>query len=182
MISVDRETRAVRRAPWRRWIGGAALLAALGACSNAVQQAVAQEPADDTACELDGMVLKDHAGPKAQMHFAEGKPEFFCDLTELFSMLLAPEKKRAIAGVFVQDMGKTDWNRPQANWIDAKTALYVVGSRKHGSMGPTFGSFSSMQDAEMFVQKEGGKIVRFDEVTMAMVNKPGHSMHDDGKH
>lgn len=166
----------------RRWIGGVALLAALGACSHAVQQAVAVEPGDDTACELDGMVLKDHAGPKAQIHFTEGKPEFFCELTELFGMLLSPESKRAIAGMFVQDMGKTGWDRPQANWIDAKTAFYVVGSRKHGSMGPTFGAFSDMRDAEAFVQKEGGKIVRFNEVTADMVSKPRSAMHDEGKH
>lgn len=165
-----------------RWIGGLALMAALGACSQAAQKLAALEPTNETACALDGMVLKDHAGPKAQIHYAEGNPDFYCDLKELFGMILAPEQKRAIAGIFVQDMGKADWDHPQANWIDAKTAVYVVGSRKRGSMGPTFGSFSSMKDAEAFVSKEGGKILRFEQITIAMVDMAGGAAHDNRMH
>ena len=164
----------------KNWAGGIALLAALAACSNATQKIAAQEPADDTTCSLDGMVLKDFAGPKAQIHYTEGKPDFFCDLPELFGVLLAPEHKRAVAGVFVQDMGKSDWEHPRGNWIDAKSAIYVVGSRKHGSMGPTFGAFSNVQDAEAFVTKEGGKVLRFDQITIDMVGMTGmNDMHGD---
>lgn len=166
----------------KKWAGGIALLAALGACSNAVQKVTAQEPADDTACSLDGMMLKDFAGPKAQVHYTEGKPDFFCDLPELFGVLLAPEHKRAVAGVFVQDMGKSDWEHPRGNWIDAKSAIYVVGSRKHGSMGPTFGSFSNVQDAEAFVTKEGGKVLRFDQITIDMVSMTGMNDMHGGSH
>lgn len=165
----------------KTWMGGFALLASLAACGNVAQKVTAQEPADDTACSLDGMVLKDYAGPKAQIHYAEGKPDFFCDLPELFGVLLAPEHKRAVTAVFVQDMAKTDWDHPQANWIDAKTAVYVVGSRKHGSMGPTYGSFSNMQDAQAFVTKEGGRILHFDQITVDMVNMAnmsGGAAHD----
>ena len=166
----------------KKWIGGFALLAALGACSDVAKKVAAQEPSDDTACALDGMVLKDYAGPKAQVHYAEGKPDFFCDLPELFGVLLSAEHKRVIAGMFVQDMGKANWEHPQGNWIDAKTALYVVGSRKHGSMGPTFGTFSNMQDAEAFVTKEGGKILHFDQITIDMVNMGGGASHDNQMH
>jgi copper chaperone NosL len=161
-----------------KWMVAAAALTLLGACSHTTQKLAAQEPTADTACALDGMVLKDYAGPKAQIHYTEGKPDFFCDLTELFGVVLAPEHKRAVAAIFVQDMGKTEWEHPQANWIDARTAVYVTGSRKRGSMGQTFASFSSMQDAEAFVKKEGGKIVRFEQVTLDMVNI-GSAAHDD---
>ena len=124
------------------------------------------------------MILNDYAGPKAQIHYKEGKPDFFCDLTELFSVVLLPEQKRAIAAMYVQDMGKANWEHPQGNWIDAKTAVYVVGSRKHGSMGPTFGSFSSAQDAEAFAQKEGGKVLRFEQISAEMVDTRGGADHD----
>jgi copper chaperone NosL len=157
---------------------GLVLLVLLAACSHAVPQAVAQEPTSDTACSLDGMLLKDFPGPKAQIHYAEGKPDFFCDLLEMFSALLAPEQKRPVAATFVQDMGKTDWDHPSANWIPAKSAYYVVGSKKRGSMGPTFGSFSSMQDAEKFVTMEGGKILRFEQITPDMANLGGGVVHD----
>lgn len=166
-----------QRPPFRL-VSGLVLLVLLAACSHAVPQAVAQEPTGDTACSLDGMLLQDFAGPKAQIHYAEGKPDFFCDLLELFSALLVPEQKRSVAAAFVQDMGKTDWDHPSANWIPAKSAYYVVGSKKRGSMGPTFGSFSSMQDAEKFVKIEGGKILRFEQITPDMANLGGGVVHD----
>lgn len=151
---------------------GLVLLAALAACSKSIELATPQEPGNDTVCSLDGMVLRDHPGPKAQMQYAEGTPEFFCDLMELFATVLTPEQKRGVASIHVQDMGKTAWENPQGNWIDARTAIYVIGSKKNGSMGPALGSFSSMQDAETFVKNEGGKIVRFAEITTDMLNQP----------
>jgi copper chaperone NosL len=89
---------------------------------------------------------------------------------EMFTVVLIPQQKRPIAGLFVQDMGKTDWDHPSGHWIAAKTALYVVGSKKPGSMGPTFGSFSSPRDAAAFVKREGGKIFAFDQISLEMVN------------
>ena len=157
---------------------GLVLLVLLAACTKAVPQAVAQEPTGDTACSLDGMVLQDFAGPKAQIHYAEGKPDFFCDLLEMFTALLVPEQKRLVAATFVQDMGKTDWEHPSANWILAKDAYYVVGSKKRGSMGPTFGSFSNVQDAEKFVKMEGGKVLQFGQITPDMANLGGGVVHD----
>lgn len=159
-------------------LAGAVLLCLLAACNNAGPQAVAREPGADTACVLDGMLLKEFPGPKAQIHYAEGNPDFYCDLMEMFSALLAPEQKRPPAATFVQDMGKTDWDHPAANWIDAKTAFYVAGSKKRGSMGPTLGAFSSMEAAQQFAGKEGGKVLRFEQVTLNMVSLTGGATHD----
>lgn len=163
-----------------RRLAGLAMLATLGACSQAPHKPHPLEPTDDTVCVLDGMALKDAAGPKAQIHYTEGKPDFFCDLTELFDTVRAPESKRAVTAVFVQDMGKADWDHPQGHWIDAKTAVYVVGSARHGSMGPTFGAFAKASDAEAFAAREGGKVLRFDQVTADMSN--ANAAHDDGMH
>ena len=162
----------------RSHLAALAMLAALGACSQAPHKAQPLEPADDTVCALDGMALKDAAGPKAQVHYAEGKPDYFCDLIELFDTVRAPESRRAIAALFVQDMGKADWDHPRGHWIDAKTAFYVAGSGKRGSMGPTFGAFADKADAEAFAAREGGKVLRFDQITVAMVKAP----HDDRMH
>ncbi|OWW21452.1 nitrous oxide reductase accessory protein NosL [Noviherbaspirillum denitrificans] len=160
-----------------------ALVALLAACGKEAAQLAAVEPDQGTACALDGMVLKDYPGPKAQIHYKEGAPEFFCDLVELFSMVLAPEQKRPVAGIFVQDMGKTDWAQPSGHWVDAKLAYYVVGSKKTGSMGPTFGSFSSLPDAEAFVAREGGTVKRFEQMTLDMVSQPGKgAAHEDKMH
>lgn len=163
----------------RQW-AGLALLAALGACSQAPRTAHPLEPDDDTVCVLDGMALKDAAGPKAQIHYSEGQPDFFCDLVELFDAVRAPESRRAVAAVFVQDMGKADWDHPRGHWIDAKTAFYVVGSGKQGSMGPTFGAFANAGDADAFAAREGGRVLRFDQISADMAHRaaaPDDRMH-----
>ncbi|HTN67364.1 MAG TPA: nitrous oxide reductase accessory protein NosL [Burkholderiaceae bacterium] len=174
----------ISRRALRACLGGVAILGLLAACSQQLSKVSALEAEDGTACALDGMLLKDYPGPKAQMHYAEGEPDFYCDLMDLFSMLLAPEQKRTVAAVFVQDMGKAEWEHPSGNWIDAKSALYVAGSSKTGAMGATLASFANRADAEAFAAKEGGKVVRFEQVTLEMVQARdsgkahgGHGMH-----
>ena len=174
----------------RRLLGWAAIstasaIAPLGLLSGCSEQAAQQRslaPVEidrSTSCELDGMLLADYPGPKAQIHFAgQDKPSFFCDTVELFSTLLAGEQVRAVQAVYVQDMGKADWNQPQGHWIDAKTAVYVVGGKRHGSMGPTIASFAQEADAAKFATEYGGKVLRFAQITVDMVDLSGGALHD----
>jgi len=84
------------------------------------------------------MPLADYPGPKAQIFYAgQADPLFFCDTVELFNTLRRPEQVRKMVAVYVQDMGQADGEQPCGHWIDAKTALYVLGSKRHGAMGPT---------------------------------------------
>ena len=132
-----------------------------------------------TSCELDGMLLADYPGPKAQVHYAgQDKPAFFCDTVELFNTLLAGEQVRAVQAAYVQDMGRADWNAPEGHWIDAKTAFYVLGSKRHGSMGPTIASFAQEADATKFTTEYGGKLLRFADITVDMVDLKGGALHD----
>src|SRR3546814_13892631 len=87
--------------------------ALLSACNEPDPVAVAPlEIAADTYCSLDGMTLADYPGPKAQIHYAQGEPEFFCDTVEMFSLLLQPEQQRTVTAVYVNDMGGTAWEHP----------------------------------------------------------------------
>ena len=127
-------------------------IAPLAACSNETgSQAVSTEPVEITAstsCELDGMLLTDYPGPKGQIHYAgEDRPWFYCDTIEVLNTLLLPEQIRKVNAVYVQDMGRADWDNPKGAWIDARTALYVQGSKRKGSMGETLATFSSEEDA-----------------------------------
>lgn len=152
----------------------------LAACGNQADTGVAPvEISQDSSCALDGMLLADYPGPKAQIHYAgQAHPSFFCDTLELFNVLLAGEQVRAMRAVYVQDMGRADWNTPQGHWIDAKTAFYVLGSKRHGSMGPTIGSFAQEADARKFTTEHGGKVLRFAEITVDMVDLSGGALHD----
>lgn len=140
---------------------------------------VAIEFDQGTACTLDGMLLADYPGPKAQIHYADRpEPEFFCDTMEMFGIYLKPEQIRPVKALFVQDMGKADWNQPRGAWIDAKSAWYVIGSSRHGSMGPTIASFAQEDDARKFAATHGGKALRFDSITPDMAVLDGGALHD----
>ena len=134
-----------------------------------------------TSCSLDGMLLSDYPGPKAQIHYAgQEEPDFFCDTVEMFNIYLTPEQVRVVRGLLVQDMGKADWDEPRNHWIDAKTAYYVHGSKRHGSMGPTIASFAQESDAVKFAAEHGGKVYRFSDITPDMVVLDGGAQHDSG--
>jgi copper chaperone NosL len=155
--------------------------AALTACgqSETPTAVVPLEISQGTSCALDGMLLADYPGPKAQIHYAgQTEPDFFCDTVEMFNLYLKPEQIRSVQGLFVQDMGRADWEQPRGNWIDAKKAWYVHGSKRHGSMGPTIASFALEKDAAKFAAEYGGKVYRFADVTPDMVVLDGGALHD----
>lgn len=157
----------------------AGLLAACGADKGSTAAMVPVEIDHSTSCALDGMILADYPGPKAQIHYdGLAQPEFFCDTVEMFSIYLNPEQARRVLALYVQDMGKADWDDPKGHWIDAKTATYVHGSKRHGSMGPTIASFGNEADAKKFVETYGGKVLRFAEVKPDMVVLDGGALHD----
>lgn len=157
------------------------LLGALSACNQASSDktVVALDINPHTTCDLDGMLLGDYPGPKGQIFYAgQEKPVFFCDTVELFHTVLAPEQIKAIQQIYVQDMAKADWENPSSHWIDAKTGFYVLGSKRHGSMGPTVASFSKEADAQQFIKEWGGKLYRFADMKIDMVDLSGGALHD----
>lgn len=158
------------------------LALALLACSKTVPvEVVPLEISDDTYCSLDGMALGDYPGPKAQIHYAQGAPDVFCDTVEMFSTYLQPEQQRRVLALYVNDMGSTDWDHPVGHWIDASKAFFVVGSRRRGSMGPTIASFALGDAAASFAAEHGGRVYRFDQITADMVSLDGGVIKDRGK-
>lgn len=132
-----------------------------------------------TTCDLDGMLLADYPGPKAQIHYAgQAEPVFFCDTVEVLNTLLRPEQVRAVRAAYVQDMAHADWDQPRGNWVDAKTAFYVLGSKRHGSMGPTIASFARQEDAQKFAQQWGGRVLPYADIKPEMVDLSGGALHD----
>lgn len=155
----------------------AASFAVLAACGEGVGRH-AIEPSDSATCALDDMLLADFPGPKGEIVYDRGEPDFFCDTVEMFSLYLQPEQQKRVVGVYTQDMGRADWDHPRGHWIDAKSAYYVLGSRKTGSMGPTIAAFASEADARAFAQQNGGEVLRFDEVKPDMVALDGGVVKD----
>ncbi len=179
------------RRHWLGLAGGAGLgvgfgavlaMAGLAGCGDKsadARAAAATEITASTACELDGMLLADYPGPKAQIHYAgTAAPVFLCDTVELFATLLRPEQVRKVLAVYVQDMGLADWDQPRGHWVPAGSALFVRGSKKMGSMGPTLASFAMEADAKKFIDQHGGRLLRYAEVTPEMVDLGGGAKVD----
>lgn len=115
-----------------------------------------------------GMDLMEHNGPKGQIILAsQSTPVWFSSARDAFSYTMLDEEAKDVRAVYVSDMAKAqNWNNPGAdNWIEARSALFVIKSRMQGGMGaPETIPFSDRAAAETFVTENGGRIVSFAEV------------------
>ncbi len=131
--------------------------------------AIAFETGDE--CHVCGMIITRLPGPKGQaFDKRSNKVKKFCSSLDLISWYLQPENKPNIAEIYVHNMANTDWDTPDdTQLIPAKEAFFVVGSNKKGSMGSTIASFEKRQDAELFVKEWQGKILSFEQLTLAII-------------
>jgi copper chaperone NosL len=124
-------------------------------------------------CQMD---MLEHEGPKAQIHIAGyPAPLWFSQVRDAVVYTRLPEETAEITAIYVNDMGRAkSWADPGVdNWVDAETAFFVIGSRVTGGMGtPEAIPFGAQGDAEIFVERNGGKIVRFTQIPEDYVLSP----------
>jgi copper chaperone NosL len=117
-----------------------------------------------------GMNLMEHPGPKGQIITKSRiDPFWFSSVRDTVAFTLMPDQPRDISAIYVSDMARApSWDAPgQANWVDAKKALFVIFSRKQGGMGAAAAEavpFGERAAAERFVAAHGGRIVSFDQI------------------
>jgi copper chaperone NosL len=115
-----------------------------------------------------GMNVLEHPGPKGQIILASRiEPVWFSSARDAFSFTMLPEEPKDIRAIYVSDMARApSWEQPGANnWVDAKQALFVVGSRVKGGMGADEAvPFSNREAADKFAAENGGQVMRFAEV------------------
>ncbi|WP_417226110.1 nitrous oxide reductase accessory protein NosL [Amphritea sp.] len=134
-----------------------------------VHQAIAIESSAE--CHLCGMIITNFPGPKGQLYTKGINGNLrFCSTRDMFAFIVDPENQHNIQEAFVHDMAVTPWDHPEDEaYIDARKAFYVVGHGKRGAMGPTLASFSTQADADAFATSQGGKVYRFDEITLELL-------------
>jgi copper chaperone NosL len=115
-----------------------------------------------------GMNVVEHPGPKGQIILASQKEAvWFSSARDAISFTMLPEEPKDIRAIYVSDMAKApDWDEPGVtNWVDAKQAFFVVGSRMKGGMGGDEAvPFSDRGAAEKFSAENGGRVMAFAEV------------------
>jgi copper chaperone NosL len=120
-----------------------------------------------------GMNVLEHPGPKGQIITA-GRidPFWFTSARDAVAFTLMPDQPRDIRAVYVSDMGRApSWEAPGAtNWVDARKAFFVLGSRKQGGMGAAEAvPFGQRAAAEEFAAKNGGDVVMFADIPPSYV-------------
>lgn len=152
-----------------------ALLAVfLTACGNdsstaIVKQAVAIESGDE--CHLCGMIITQFPGPKGETFSKHAEQaQKFCSTRDMFAYYLQPENKGHTTQLYVHDMAKSHWDRPDdTHFTDAKTAWYVIEHSQQGSMGATLASFSDKEHANSFAKEFGGRVIDFTQIDTELV-------------
>lgn len=149
----------------------ALLLIGLVACKEEVTQDTSALPLTaDAVGHFCQMNLFEHEGPKAQAHLdgLPGMPLFFSQVRDVVAYIRLPEQSHEVLAIWVNDMGApgATWAAPGAeNWIDARTAIYVVGSRVIGGMGASeIVPFSDPAKATAFARRNGGHVLTLAEI------------------
>jgi nitrous oxide reductase accessory protein NosL len=137
----------------------------LALCASlAFAQAVPKPGAKDL-CPVCGMLVSKYTNWVAVVTWKDGHAHFFDGAKDMFKFLhdlpkYAPNhRKEDIVGIFVTDF----YNLER---IDARKALFVIGSDVLGPMGHEFVPLASKVDADDFLKDHKGKrIIAFDRVT-----------------
>ncbi len=111
-----------------------------------------------------GMLVSKYPHWVATIVYQDGHAHHFDGAKDMFKFWFEPAKYAA--GHSREQMTRiavTDYYNLQP--IDAKTALYVIGSDVLGPMGHELVPLASMDDAKEFMKEHKGKrILRFDQV------------------
>ncbi len=150
------------------------LSALLAGCGEDRPPAAALRPVPITAadeCAVCGMQIRGFPGPKGEAHVSGREAALkFCSTRDFFAWVLQPEAGASVQALWVHDLGATGWEQPDdAAFTDARSAFYVIGHRRLGAMGPTLASFRERPAAEAFAAREGGRVLAFLDVTVALV-------------
>lgn len=122
------------------------------------------KPGPKDLCPVCGMIVSKYPNWTAVVTWKDGHAHFFDGAKDMFKFLndlrkFAPGHRREdIAGIYVTDF----YNLER---IDARRALFVVGSDVLGPMGHELVALASRADAEDFLKDHKGKrIIAFDRV------------------
>lgn len=155
-----------------------ALLFALSLAAYQDEVAQTTDPAaltPETLGHFCQMNLLDHEGSKGQVYLdgLPGAPLFFSQVSNLVTYLRLPEQSNTVLATYVSDMGAdgATWEAPgAANWTDAATATYVVGSDATGGMGaPELVPFADPADAKAFAALHGGSLMGLEAIPASAI-------------
>ena len=134
----------------------------------------------DARCAACGMYPSRFPQWAAQLVFDDGGAHFFDSPVDLFLMLGdlarfdAQHRAEQVVALYVSDFRN-------GGWLDARQAVFVIGSRIHGPMrGPDLPAFADAGSAERFIAEQGGRTLGLAEITptlLATLRDQNHARH-----
>ncbi len=153
------------------------------ACSEPESEQRSLEPVafhDTDECHVCGMIITDFPGPKGQAVDKSGVKKF-CSAAEMLGWWLQPENRIGTAKLYVHDMGRSEWAKPDdSHLIDATRAFYVVGladSELKGAMGAVLASFADEQAAGKLAAIHGARVLRFEQIDQDVLQQAAATQH-----
>ncbi len=129
---------------------------------------------DSDECHVCGMIITDFPGPKGQA-VSKSETKKFCSAAEMLGWWLQPENRIGDAKLYVHDMGRSDWAKPDdSHLIDATQAFYVVDladSGLSGAMGAVLASFADEQAARKLAAMHNARVLKFAEIDQAVLQQ-----------
>jgi nitrous oxide reductase accessory protein NosL len=123
------------------------------------------KPSKKDKCPVCGMFVYKYPDWLAEIVFKDETVDFFDGAKDLFKYYLNLKKyrpgksKRHIAAIYVKEYY-------EMKLIDARKALFVMGSDVYGPMGHELIPLATEEDARTFMKDHKGKrILRFEEIT-----------------
>jgi nitrous oxide reductase accessory protein NosL len=125
------------------------------------------EPGDSDRCPVCGMYPKRYPYGKCQIKPKKGQTIHFCSTQCLFAFLGKPD---LYSDAPVDPLLMWVVDRTTGMWISARTAFYVIGSKKvFGPMGYEALPFHALGDAKAFTADSGGTTAIFADVSIEKV-------------
>jgi copper chaperone NosL len=136
----------------------------------------------DARCPVCGMYPARFPRWAAQIIFADGATHFFDSPVDLFMFLAEPARfDSARSGADATALHVADFD--SGRWLDARRAVFVLGSRVRGPMrGPDLPAFADATAAEAFAAANGGRTLHFAEIDPAIVGKLRDANHSHHTH
>ena len=127
------------------------------------------KPKPMDACPVCGMLVAPYPYWIATVLFSDGSADHFDGAKDLFKYLHdMPKYARGRTKDAIRAIGVTDYYTPDQR-IDARAAIYVVGSDVLGPMGHEFVPLADAADAAEFMKDHKGKrTLTFEEATLAL--------------
>jgi nitrous oxide reductase accessory protein NosL len=122
------------------------------------------------------MVVREQPAPRGQVVHRDGTREYFCSVGDMVHYLAIPSPHGASTGVFVElvpaDADPLEHNLSPMEWVDAESAIFVVGVPRERIMGPPVLVYESPSVAKTVAGKHDGKVVNWESLRADILRAP----------